>query len=198
MIGRKFAKLTVMEDAGYSNGNKMYSCICDCGSIKIIRGGHLLSGHTKSCGGCRPKTDKRTYRRWFKQKTKSEHPEKPRANKLIANALRSGRIIAPTSCSICLRVCKLHAHHDDYEKPYDVRWLCATCHARVHAKLTETQVSKIKALYRSGSYSQPMLANMFNVKTSTIASIIQGNNWIDIELMPSQQTVGSPSGGELR
>ena len=26
----------------------------------------------------------------------------------------------------------MEAHHDDYSKPFEVRWLCASCHKRLH------------------------------------------------------------------
>lgn len=46
----KYGKLTAIEYLGKS----MWRCKCDCGNEKIIYGGHLESGHTKSCGCYRP------------------------------------------------------------------------------------------------------------------------------------------------
>lgn len=42
----KYGKLTAIEYVG----NSKWRCICDCGKEKIVYGGHLESGHTKSCG----------------------------------------------------------------------------------------------------------------------------------------------------
>lgn len=46
----KYGKLTALEYLGKS----MWKCKCDCGNEKIVYGGHLESGHTKSCGCIRP------------------------------------------------------------------------------------------------------------------------------------------------
>ena len=46
----KYGKLTALEYMGKS----MWKCKCDCGNEKIVYGGHLESGHTKSCGCIRP------------------------------------------------------------------------------------------------------------------------------------------------
>lgn len=46
----KYGKLTAIEYLGKS----MWKCQCDCGNEKIVSGGHLETGHTKSCGCYRP------------------------------------------------------------------------------------------------------------------------------------------------
>lgn len=51
MIGRKFGRLMVLEEAGCDkSGNPLYGCKCECGVYKIIRGQHLRAGTIKSCG----------------------------------------------------------------------------------------------------------------------------------------------------
>jgi transposase-like protein len=40
-----------------------------------------------------------------------------------------------TRCETCRAKNNIHAHHDDYTKPLDVRWLCASCHKRHHIAL---------------------------------------------------------------
>lgn len=47
LIGRKFNRLTVIN---YGSKEGCWLCECDCGNIKEIREGRLLTGHTKSCG----------------------------------------------------------------------------------------------------------------------------------------------------
>lgn len=45
------------------------------------------------------------------------------------NAIRDGRLIRQP-CEVC--GAKAQAHHDDYGKPLDVRWLCSSHHAEWH------------------------------------------------------------------
>jgi ribosomal protein S27AE len=63
------------------------------------------------------------------------YPEKRSARAKVAAALASGRLVKPPACSECdQRTPVLQAHHDDYAKPLDVRWLCTRCHGRAHWK----------------------------------------------------------------
>ena len=59
-----------------------------------------------------------------------KYPEKRRAHKVVEKALDAGRI-QRMDCECCGEK-KTHAHHDDYSRPLDVRWLCARCHKREH------------------------------------------------------------------
>ena len=52
MFNKKFGYLTVVSDAIKKENSKdlFYTCLCDCGNIKNIRGISLRTGETKSCG----------------------------------------------------------------------------------------------------------------------------------------------------
>jgi len=53
----------------------------------------------------------------------------------VYRALQKGDLVRPTKCSVCgSSDRRIEAHHDDYDKPYDVRWLCSRCHKDFHAK----------------------------------------------------------------
>lgn len=55
------------------------------------------------------------------------------ANLIIGNAVRDGKILKPSICSVCKKESsKIHGHHDDYAYPMTVRWLCSKCHTAWH------------------------------------------------------------------
>lgn len=60
----------------------------------------------------------------------SRNPEKRQAHIIVGNAVRDGRL-HKQPCEICGDA-KADAHHDDYSKPLDVRWLCRPCHSDLH------------------------------------------------------------------
>lgn len=57
-------------------------------------------------------------------------PFKKKASEIVGNAVRDGKI-KKMPCEVCGKE-EAQAHHDDYTKPLDVRWLCTTHHAHWH------------------------------------------------------------------
>lgn len=58
------------------------------------------------------------------------NPTKRAAHHTVNNAIRDGRLTRQP-CEVC-GAKRAQAHHDDYSKPLDVRWLCTTHHAEWH------------------------------------------------------------------
>ncbi len=51
---------------------------------------------------------------------------------VVFHAIRAGRMKRETACKECGSDRYVEAHHDDYNKPFDVRWLCRRCHHAWH------------------------------------------------------------------
>jgi hypothetical protein len=62
------------------------------------------------------------------------HPNEKRAHAAVGNALRDG-ILTRKPCEVCGVSDHVEAHHDDYTKPLDVRWLCDPHHKEHHKAL---------------------------------------------------------------
>lgn len=63
---------------------------------------------------------------------RERNPEKRAAHILAGNAVRAGRLLKGV-CEVC-KSKKVEAHHEDYAKPLEVKWLCRKHHAEIHRK----------------------------------------------------------------
>lgn len=84
-------------------------------------------GRRRAYDGARQKTpERRVAKLGYQRKSRLEHPEKHRARALVAHAVKAGRLVRQP-CGACGSP-KAEAHHHDYSKPLDVKWLCFRCH----------------------------------------------------------------------
>lgn len=70
--------------------------------------------------------DKVAYRKRFQ----ARYPEKASAHRAVAYALQRGTLVRGP-CEACGAELA-QAHHDDYSRKLDVRWLCRPCHRTWH------------------------------------------------------------------
>ena len=69
----------------------------------------------------------------YSYRWRARNPDKRRAHIAVGNAIRDGKMNREP-CEACGETSRVQAHHDDYSKPLDVRWLCVACHAAHHSK----------------------------------------------------------------
>lgn len=65
-----------------------------------------------------------------------KNPEKLRAHYEVKYAVRIGRL-TKQPCAVC-GASDVHAHHEDYSRPFDVVWLCPLHHIARHAEMRRT------------------------------------------------------------
>jgi len=76
----------------------------------------------------------------LKRKLYSElNPLKRYAQKQVEKAIINGTLVRPLECR-CGSNENIQAHHDDYNAPLDVRWLCSKCHMRLHGELNTNTI----------------------------------------------------------
>lgn len=68
----------------------------------------------------------------YKKIQQERYPERVKARDILNKAIRAGKIRRPDICPKCNKKRKVHAHHKDYSKPLDVKWLCRSCHRELH------------------------------------------------------------------
>lgn len=76
----------------------------------------------------------------YKRRTEARYPERAKARRMVNDALMSGRM-SRRPCEVC-GAAEAQAHHDDYSKPLEVRWLCRPHHDQHHTKERRAAASR--------------------------------------------------------
>lgn len=115
----------------------------------------MADGYLGKCKACAKKDVAKNYRdnieakreyerqRWndpsrrsmvskYMDEHRKRYPGKTKARRAVANALKTGAITR-LPCEVCGDT-KSEAHHEDYRKPLDVRWLCFYHHRIAHGQ----------------------------------------------------------------
>jgi len=61
----------------------------------------------------------------------NRNPEKREAHTILEYAVKSGKI-KKLPCEVCGSIKRIHGHHNDYNKPLEVIWLCPKHHKEYH------------------------------------------------------------------
>jgi len=61
----------------------------------------------------------------YQKQTRENNPGKYKCTTMVNNAIRSGKI-KKGLCEIC---------HEDYDKSFDINWLCKRHHLKLHNKI---------------------------------------------------------------
>lgn len=77
--------------------------------------------------------DNRDWFRAYYENLKDRRPEQVRAWRAVQQAVKTGKLVRQP-CETC-EATPAEAHHPDYSKPLEVRWLCRPCHAELHRTL---------------------------------------------------------------
>ena len=123
-----------------------------CGEVKSLsefyKHEQMKDGHVNKCKSCNKKDvakhrlaniDKiRKYDRergnnqppGYVKEWRKNNPLKYKAHNLVNNQIRAGNLIS-RPCEKCGQI-KTVAHHDDYNYPLEVRWLCQAHHKQWH------------------------------------------------------------------
>lgn len=75
----------------------------------------------------------------YTQAYRGANLKKYKATTWINNAIRDGRLIKAENCEVCNGTFQIEGHHDDYDQPKVVRWLCSRCHSLWHSAFGEAK-----------------------------------------------------------
>ena len=98
---------------------------------------HKIQGRQSQCKECQRQYQREHYvnnkkRYEARDKNRQKNSIKAKAVTIVRDALRK-KLLVRQPCEECGAE-KAEAHHDDYAKPLEVRWLCRTHHRQHHAK----------------------------------------------------------------
>ena len=111
-----------------------------------------------------------------------------RARAKVARLISNGNLSRSDICEQCGKDGYNVPHHDDYDKPLNVVWLCLSCHGKLECSTHKPKKkgycndgrgnrpktdrnNKIWEYYVKG-YRYQSIANIFKMKVSTVSMVI--------------------------
>jgi len=90
---------------------------------RVVERNHYKTDDERRLAGVRAVT------KWIRR-----NPEKKRAHLVVGYKIKKGEM-EPEPCKICGSENDLNAHHENYDLPLEVTWLCRSCHFLWHSLL---------------------------------------------------------------
>lgn len=115
--------LELLEHGEHTRIHRLLPDACKRGHPRTPENAYRTKRGTWQCKACKRLGRQRPYR--------DLPPEMRHAHDAVDWAVHKGRLIRQP-CEVCGAEDLIVAHHDDYSKPLEVRWLCRQHHADVH------------------------------------------------------------------
>lgn len=116
--------------------DKLWKKCSSCGEIKrpsdFSRNCRAIDGYQSICKRCRSASSE-TFAGFRR-----------RIHAAVGHATTVGKLTRPDTCEECGCNAYTEAHHDNYLKPFDVRWLCRSCHRKVHLNYVFVEIRYFK------------------------------------------------------
>ena len=120
----------------YDRGSGKEKICCICGKLFFTR----KVKRAKTCSEKCTKEYKRRYNLQYKKDKQynkikewnKKNKHKMKAASLVCHAKSTGKINKPEKCEVCGKGGRIVGHHENYDYPLEVVWLCTGCHKKLH------------------------------------------------------------------
>jgi len=78
----------------------------------------------------------------IRKRYEKKHPGRKLVNGRLVKAIKAGLVVKPDVCQICGAPNPV-SHHHDYNKPFDVLWVCNSCHRNIHIQIDRGELPAV-------------------------------------------------------